>query len=175
MHFNPRSLAGATFFLPSQLLPCGISIHAPLRERPAAWTMQRECLRFQSTLPCGSDWLHEQTVEADSTISIHAPLRERLAGVMCSAAYIAFQSTLPCGSDDDAVIQTSGHDFYFNPRSLAGATQYGDTTLLPDYISIHAPLRERQRPATSLLMLTLFQSTLPCGSDALRLCLLIIT
>ena len=99
---------------------------------------------------------------------------------------------------------------YFNPRSLTGATvntiiinisiaisihapsrerpQYGDTTLLPDYISIHAPSRERplaeameklrkaisihapsrERPLSSvhtLSNLKLFQSTLPHGSD----------
>ena len=55
LHFNPRSLAGAT----TPVIECdpatGISIHAPLRERRLAATVKRACV----------------------SISIHAPLRER--------------------------------------------------------------------------------------------------
>ena len=104
-------------------------------------------LRFQSTLPYGSDpqanirrsvfdnfnprSLTGATEFADlpsavRAISIHAPLRERL--------------------------------------------QYGDTTLLPDYISIHAPLRERQASHNTHIFLHTFQSTLPYGSDAGPFC-----
>ena len=54
-----------------------------------------------------------------------------------------FQSTLPYGSD-------------LNAKSTLG---------FDNYISIHAPLRERQFQAIRLLLIRLFQSTLPYGSD----------
>ena len=54
-NFNPRSLAGATRgSLPNSARTL-ISIHAPLRERPAPIPGRRLMLTFQSTLPCGSD------------------------------------------------------------------------------------------------------------------------
>ena len=76
---------------------------------------------------------------------------------------------------------------YFNPRSLAGATEIyaklhcapiisihaplrerrlrrADIRLLSD-ISIHAPLRERHPHFLLDVKFNLFQSTLPCGSD----------
>ena len=53
-----------------------------------------------------------------------------------------FQSTLPCGSDTNHCSLAAGH-FYFNPRSLAGATLM----------------------LAVVLVILLFQSTLPCGSD----------
>ena len=55
-HFNPRSLAGATFLALAAFKTTSISIHAPLRERR------------------GILYLAPLIV----TISIHAPLRERL-------------------------------------------------------------------------------------------------
>ena len=58
---------------------------------------------------------------------------------LCSA----FQSTLPYGSD-------------LNAKSSLG---------FDNYISIHAPLRERQNRVKSCFFKVLFQSTLPCGSD----------
>ena len=98
-------------------------------------------------------------------ISTHAPSRERL---FCS--------------------QAEHNRHYFNPRSLAGATQpsLADQTFAeisihapsrerPNFnkykifrivISIHAPLRERRAPTESTIPVVLFQSTLPCGSDA---------
>ena len=76
--------------------------------------------KFQSTLPCGSDTPY-----------------------LIAAVYsCAFQSTLPCGSDARGV---SGPDerFYFNPRSLAGATEPVEKGQYQPKISIHAPSRER--------------------------------
>ena len=97
-------------------------------------------------------------------ISIHAPSRER--------PKILFRRV------------TSRH---FNPRSLTGATHYAqqvhtnfsqfqstlphgsDIGLLADkdyeYISIHAPSRERLMLQTLLYTILAFQSTLPHGSD----------
>ena len=57
MHFNPRSLTGAT-----------------IRYR-AANSVKRE---FQSTLPHGSGGGVNSSVAVDNNISIHAPSRERL-------------------------------------------------------------------------------------------------
>ena len=75
-----------------------ISIHAPLRERPWKMIVAMRTIKFQSTLPCGSD--HNRRYHRGwSCISIHAPLRERHQ----------------CG-------RGTGLPYYFNPRSLAGAT-----------------------------------------------------
>ncbi len=76
LYFNPRSLAGATGFRTVVQKLFDISIHAPLRERQQLPKMlvlclhfnprslagatlislpSRSAMRFQSTLPCGSD------------------------------------------------------------------------------------------------------------------------
>ena len=120
-----------------------ISIHAPLRERRYAQSVQhnktdhfnprslagatteqktfRIVGEFQSTLPCGSDG-GAVTIDASRYISIHAPLRER------------------------------------RPISIV--------TIFSTGISIHAPLRERRWANLCRTMpAKKFQSTLPCGSD----------
>ena len=98
-NFNPRSLTGATnriaelerqllisIHAPSRgrrknLMVKGdgtiISIHAPSRERPLLLASCSRFIRFQSTLPCGSDQTTANTL----------------------ATRHIFQSTLPCGSD----------------------------------------------------------------------------
>ena len=122
-YFNPRSLTGATALLVcpqphrqsfQSTLPyesnlntqsnggwiSEISIHAPLRERPASNGTLSRTQKFQSTLPHGSDLPRDNfnltagnfnprsltgaTRQSDSDresicISIHAPLRERHA------------------------------------------------------------------------------------------------
>ena len=141
-NFNPRSLAGATLrrqrLFPSWSIsihapsrerppdvPCtlrsvSISIHAPSRERPNFKMIFCFALKFQSTLPRGSDRFLQRVpaVAANfnprslagatitltragciSAISIHAPSRERLI----------FRFLIL-------------HHINFNPRSLAGAT-----------------------------------------------------
>ena len=55
-HFNPRSLAGATLFSRVFFNFFRISIHAPSRERLIAQAIGVTAVRFQSTLPRGSDW-----------------------------------------------------------------------------------------------------------------------
>ena len=76
-----------------------------------------------------------------------------------------FQSTLPCGSDVFVWFVRSCPT-NFNPRSLAGATYATNRVTQDSGISIHAPLRERRTAAGVNLVVSLFQSTLPCGSDA---------
>ena len=53
----------------------------------------------------------------------------------------------------------------FNPRSLAGATFMKQSDYASVVISIHAPSRERPFILLLVLILGLFQSTLPRGSD----------
>ena len=119
-----------------------ISIHAPLRERPQRRGLSvAKVKQFQSTLPCGSD-LNKEIYAQGTAISIHAPLRERRFFMMLLTLSLLFQSTLPCGSDRSlhSLIRPM---LKFQSTLPCGSDQYGDTTLLPDYISIHAPLRER--------------------------------
>ena len=99
--------------------------------------------QFQSTLPYGSDFTAANVGKQFKVISIHAPLRERQF----------FQQFLDC------------HHIHFNPRSLTGAT--GKTMSFADNIkiSIHAPLRERPLLSSGVQFPSLFQSTLPRGSD----------
>ena len=103
-----------------------------------------------------------------------------------------FQSTLPRGSDSYQPSQLL-LESDFNPRSLAGATISGAGGHMITAISIHAPSRERPTfgkanllrfvdfnprslaGATAFAMQQQrrrkFQSTLPRGSDLLRLCI----
>ena len=78
MYFNPRSLTGATIF---------------------SFKEFKIIIRFQSTLPHGSDHV-----------------RPFLKGVVT-----IFQSTLPHGSDSKRRPIKIKH-IHFNPRSLTGAT-----------------------------------------------------
>ena len=56
-NFNPRSLAGATALLFRRSPYIRISIHAPLRERHSSGNIiSSTYAKFQSTLPCGSDY-----------------------------------------------------------------------------------------------------------------------
>ena len=77
-NFNPRSLAGATFYC----LAGG-----------------RHGLLFQSTLPRGSDREQPTNSGLMPSISIHAPSRERHYHSYNNGYYGRFQSTLPRGSD----------------------------------------------------------------------------
>ena len=79
-------------------------------------------------------------------------------------ADVRFQSTLPYGSDF-GIVYTSSKRPNFNPRSLTGATARLGEQAIQNIISIHAPLRERQRHWTAAHYKQQFQSTLPYGSD----------
>ena len=165
MHFNPRSLTGATLVFYRSFFPVKtISIHAPSRERrdasltisslsnfnPRSLTgathfnyIHFNYIKFQSTLPHGSD------------ITIRPkPLQSRnfnprsLTGATSTATGInliisLFQSTLPHGSDAARHAATVANQ-HFNPRSLTGATRADLTYQQGINISIHAPSRERR-------------------------------
>ena len=119
-----------------------ISIHAPSRERQNFAGSSVQGVKYQSTLPRGSDAKTYQGV-TNQTISIHAPSRERLH--TCTDI---------------------GTLVYFNPRSLAGATNVLFASKDIKIISIHAPSRERRQCYIMFSSLyTRFQSTLPRGSD----------
>ena len=122
INFNPRSLAGATDEHIRWSPVTGISIHAPSRER------------------------HEVGINDNRSefISIHAPSRERLARMQTSFMHTAFQSTLPRGSDARGGTRYT-EIINFNPRSLAGATDFQTPSDGAFTISIHAPSRERRR------------------------------
>ena len=75
-----------------------------------------------------------------------------------------FQSTLPYGSDF-ILRRAKAACGHFNPRSLTGATASARESLKRSEISIHAPLRERPEDIFKLGFVTIFQSTLPYGSD----------
>ena len=166
-HFNPRSLTGATITQHIKIQHFIISIHAPLRERHGTCIacIQVDTL-FQSTLPYGSDRfdcaftlgigisIHAPLRERPAAtylgqflfgISIHAPLRERRTTTSGSFVPSLFQSTLPYGSDP-AHQQGFVPRYYFNPRSLTGATRERLFHTNAESISIHAPLRERLLP-----------------------------
>ena len=119
-----------------------ISIHAPLRERETSNIKADTALKFQSTLPYGSDYGSFLMLEVlfyfnprsltganlpcgqcigCRLISIHAPLRERINAQ-----------------------QVQSLELYFNPRSLTGAT----------------------RSVARCTGAVPFQSTLPYGSDS---------
>ncbi len=97
-YFNPRSLAGATFF-------CTIffDCNSYFNPRSLAGATDNDGnigikFRFQSTLPRGSD-LRFISSNAAFRISIHAPSRERPTSFLKLLARTLFQSTLPRGSD----------------------------------------------------------------------------
>ena len=140
-----------------------ISIHAPLRERPGPQALYLSLRIFQSTLPCGSDQRIPPIPAKKSTFQSTLPCGSDTRWVTANGATQAFQSTLPCGSDESRIhnpltkkisihaplrerrisLLTCQTSRYFNPRSLAGATD----------VTFHFSCIEQ------------FQSTLPCGSD----------
>ena len=122
-------------------------------------------MKFQSTLPCGSD-LYRQgkmgtrtyfnprslagathwqgNAQAVTCISIHAPLRERHRCLIpCQMHPLNFNPRSLAGATMSHWVFFS-HWSNFNPRSLAGATGCIKEVMPMLRISIHAPLRERR-------------------------------
>ena len=97
-----------------------ISIHAPLRERQYSIAIKFNAIKFQSTLPCGSDFCALVGFLLMSDFNLRS-----LAGA-------TFTSYL-----------VNAMNINFNPRSLAGATYRERMKYSIVAISIHAPLRER--------------------------------
>ena len=75
-HFNPRSLAGATDEHLHWSSITGISIHAPLRERPGKEIKNDYQCYFNPRSLTGATFFNTQFNQWDR-ISIHAPSRER--------------------------------------------------------------------------------------------------
>ena len=165
MHFNPRSLTGATSVYRKAVqrprrfqstLPHGsdkgplrykhavvlISIHAPSRERRSGGCARRGQRTFQSTLPHGSDEELKMTFEKYNAFQSTLPHgSDRKHGLLHNIVY-EFQSTLPHGSDKRKTFCIALFT-YFNPRSLTGATYHKKQIITSNKISIHAPSRER--------------------------------
>ena len=81
---------------------------------------------------------------------------------------LKFQSTLPCGSDYKTEKNIYAEN-YFNPRSLAGATQrFFDLGYIFFRFQSTLPCGSDQFRTTFFLVCVKFQSTLPCGSDYRR-------
>ena len=91
-------------------------------------------------------------------------MRGRRRIYLARAGRLLFQSTPPCGGDARG-IETSCLSTNFNPRPLAGATDVAIDVVVFNGISIHAPLRGRQRPMAIGRSTRRFQSTPPCGGD----------
>ena len=102
-------------------------------------------MKFQSTLPRGSDPALNLMLSTFFQISIHAPSRERLS----------------VDIDGDAFVNISIH-----APSRERPCSNTDSCPLPT-ISIHAPSRERHHSGRFVWPSGPFQSTLPRGSDGL--------
>ena len=120
---------------------------------------------FQSTLPYESDPNVFSTSGGDLKISIHAPSRERLCCSIFSFSAAVISIHAPSRERQHEPEERRPVRKHFNPRSLAGATYAGRILLMFLLISIHAPSRERLKSLIARLRRTLFQSTLPRGSD----------
>ena len=171
----------------SSLLSLRISIHAPSRERrnvtvnvgsgggdfnPRSLTGATSLVHYIST--SFNDFNPRSLTGATITqhikiqhfiISIHAPLRERHGTcIACIQVDTLFQSTLPYGSDrfDCAFTLGIGISIHAPLRERPAATYLGQFLF---GISIHAPLRERRTTTSGSFVPSLFQSTLPYGSD----------
>ena len=98
MDFNPRSLAGATRNNLLQYRVLKFQSTLPYGSDTTAAKLSSSEKVFQSTLPCRSD-IDARGGTRYTEISIHAPLRERQFDRTATSVAHVFQSTLPHGSD----------------------------------------------------------------------------
>ena|GEM_PF-6164522 len=164
-----------------------ISIHAPSRERPRCAGVVFFQVLFQSTLPRGSDDLSSVVMLLSSVFQSTLPRGSDKLRKALTILQLLFQSTLPRGSDLRFFRETPGlvisiHApsrerrfdntirrsciWYFNPRSLAGATSFQGACRCSTDISIHAPSRERQHQ--NKLLLYSFKSSIFCELAQLK-------
>ena len=118
-----------------------ISIHAPSRERPLKTYTPSILFNFNPRSLTGAT-RRKLAAHADLEISIHAPSRERRGN--------------PAGDGGGAGIS-------IHAPSRERPPIYGNAPLA--LISIHAPSRERPGLISTLSAWSIFQSTLPHGSD----------
>ena len=148
-----------------------ISIHAPLAGRDGLGTCSPGSIsQFQSTRPLRGATSLRAASQLRSHISIHAPLAGRDAvPPVCTGPLGYFNPRAPCGARRRGVRPSPG-GWYFNPRAPCGARQLVQSKILlrgifqstrplrgatigsvqntiTGYISIHAPLAGRDRPA----------------------------
>ena len=99
-------------------------------------------------------------------ISIHAPSRERLVIFLVMVMLLSrFQSTLPHGSDS-AIIDTKRLEAKISIHAPSRERLCSEPRFLAfRAISIHAPSRERLLIKPIIQPCSVFQSTLPHGSD----------
>ena len=119
---------------------------------------------FQSTLPYGSDIALVHIVRT-LLISIHAPLRERLIATLPIKALPRISIHAPLRER----LQQAGRFFscqYFNPRSLTGATIQSATRVFKENNFNPRSLTGATSAAELWTQQSVFQSTLPYGSDA---------
>ena len=143
----------------------GISIHAPLRERPCAKNERRDYREFQSTLPYGSDVQDKGWIPIYAKISIHAPLRERPFAGAAFVGSLEISIHAPLRERPQGFSPSAGRRD-FNPRSLTGATKVGDNkmdTMLKFQSTL--PYGSDSSDKLSMRLSLRFQSTLPYGSD----------
>ena len=105
-------------------------------------------------------WLHNTFHQ----ISIHAPSRERQYS-FDGLNRIKLISIHAPSRERHLPPNLKHQIFYFNPRSLTGATLLFHVFSQHIRISIHAPSRERLMHTYQIVQFSVFQSTLPHGSD----------
>ena len=164
IYFNPRSLAGATFFNFFIFFSAEISIHAPSRERQIASRLADLFKAYFNPRSLAGATLNAILVAMQIQISIHAPSRERPLSCGSGVRFNYFNPRSLAGATRHRGCYCS-YSRYFNPRSLAGATRLSISALKYKRISIHAPSRERRALKLIFVFLAQFQSTLPRGSD----------
>ena len=123
----------------------GVSIHAPIRVRPARGTVVASSLLFQSTHPYGCDGTWNSTWRKDSQ----------------------FQSTHPYGCDV-GVGKVHGPNRVSIHAPIRVRHFSSHSCHMTSYVSIHAPIRVRHgEKDIKLAEMLLFQSTHPYGCDGL--------
>ena len=163
-----------------------ISIHAPSRERLTGSGSSSESATFQSTLPRGSDILQSWLGFPHKDFNPRSLAGATLTQAAMNGLVEAFQSTLPRGSDKHSlcIVRTAvqfqstlprGSDFdrigltksryYFNPRSLAGATKATNIILALQLFQSTLPRGSDSKGRKVCKACVVFQSTLPRGSD----------
>ena len=121
-----------------------ISIHAPLRERPITPSkFTKKYYYFNPRSLAGATRAAKEERQAVA-ISIHAPLRERPICFDDSEVFLVISIHAPLRERPITPSKFTKKYYYFNPRSLAGATRAAKEERQAVAISIHAPLRERQ-------------------------------
>ena len=147
--FNPRTREGATIGSPQGFIDICVSIHAPVRVRPAFRRTPGSCLsRFNPRTREGATGSPPCSFSG-SGVSIHAPVRVRRFFIRGIIVIIRFNPRTREGAtiENPLMKPTS---ISFNPRTREGATVVIDCGLQAPDVSIHAPVRVRLSPwATS--------------------------